>query len=51
MYDFALYLGEQIGRSWYDGCPPVPCNWTEIHFAKLFVDVYSKLVKAGELPY
>ncbi|PSW02160.1 hypothetical protein CTM91_03510 [Photobacterium aquimaris] len=51
MYDFALYLGEQIGNSWYDGCPPVPCNWKEIHFAKLFVDVYNELDKAGELPY
>lgn len=51
MYDFALYMGEQIGNNWYDGCPPVPCNWTEAHFAKLFVDVYKDLAKAGELPY
>ncbi|MGF1726426.1 hypothetical protein [Photobacterium nomapromontoriensis] len=51
MYDFALYLGEQIGNNWYDGCPPVPCNWTEKHFAKLFIDVYNELTKAGELPY
>lgn len=51
MYDFALYLGEQIGNNWYPDCPPVPCNWTEKHFAKLFVDVYKELAKAGELPY
>ena len=51
MQAFALYLGEQIGQNWYHDCPPVPCNWTEIHFAKLFVDVYNELDKAGELPY
>ncbi|PSW31534.1 hypothetical protein C9J21_16130 [Photobacterium phosphoreum] len=51
MQAFALYLGEQIGQNWYHDCPPVPCNWTEIHFAKLFVDVYNQLDKAGELPY
>lgn len=51
VYDFALYLGEQIGRNWYNGSPPVPCNWAETHFAKLFVEIYSKLAKAGELPY
>lgn len=51
MQAFALYIGEQIGSNWYLDCPPVPCNWTEIHFAKLFVDVYNELDKAGELPY
>ncbi|OBU47538.1 hypothetical protein AYY26_00565 [Photobacterium phosphoreum] len=51
MQAFALYLGEQIGQNWYHDCPPVPCNWTEIHFAKLFIDVYNELDKAGELPY
>ncbi|MEC6831161.1 hypothetical protein VXS06_05205 [Photobacterium toruni] len=47
----ALYLDEQIGNSWYHGCPPIQCNWTEIHFAKLFMDVYNELDKADELPY
>lgn len=51
VHDFALYLGEQIGNNWHDGCIPVPCAWEEIHFAKLFVEVYEELANAGELPY
>lgn len=51
LQDFALYLGDQIGNNWYVDCPPKPCDWTEIHFAKLFIDVYNELDKAGELPY
>ena len=47
MQDFALYLGEQFGQNWYHDCPPKPCNWTEIHFAKLFVDVYNEIGRAS----